>query len=92
MIMEYIKKTNVPMLLLCLVSVRMLFSDASFALALFGLALTGLFAYSNYLKTKEVRPLDQEVRDQLNEMRSTISSIAVKNNMKAPLKEGQRYF
>ena len=82
--MEYIKKTNVPMLLLCLVTVRMMFSDASMALAIFGLATTGLYAYSVFLKSKEVKPLSEEVKQELNDMRS--------NGMKPQVKENQRYF
>jgi hypothetical protein len=90
--MEYIKKTNVPMLLLCLVTVRMMFSDASMALAIFGLATTGLYAYSVFLKSKEVKPLSEEVKQELNEMRSIISNVSVKNGMKPQAKENQRYF
>ena len=90
--MEYIKKTNVPMLLLCLVTVRMMFSDASMALAIFGLAASGLYAYSLFLKTKEVKPLSEEVKQELNEMRSIISNVSIKSGLKPQVKENQRYF
>ena len=90
--MEYIKKINVPMVLLSLVSVRMLFSDASFALSIFAVALTAMYAYSVYLKTKEVKALDQEVKDQLTEMKNAISNISVKNGFKPQAKENQRFF
>jgi hypothetical protein len=90
--MEYIKKTNVPMLLLCLVAIRMLFSDASIALAIFGLATTGLYAYKMYLNSKVTEPLSDEVKQELSEMRSIISNVSVKAGFKPTVKENQRYF
>lgn len=90
--MEYIKKTNVPMLLLCLVTIRMMFSDASMALSLFGLAASGLYAYKMYLNSKVTEPLSDSVKQELSEMRSIISNVAVKTGMKPTVKENQRYF
>lgn len=90
--MEYIKKTNVPMLLLCLITIRMMFSDASFALSVFGVAAIGLYSYSLYLKSKEVKPLSEDIKKELSEMRGVISNISVKNGFKPQVKENQRYF
>jgi hypothetical protein len=90
--MDHIKKINVSLALICLISIRMLFADASFPMAIFGISLTGLYAYSKYLDSKAIKPLDQQVKAELEQMRDTLSGIAVKNNLKPLPKENQRYF
>jgi len=90
--MEIIKKINVPMALLCLIVTRLLFSSDSYAIAIAAVALTGLFAYSKYLKSKEVAPLDEQVRKEIESMRNQLSNIAVKTNIKPDIKPGQRFF
>lgn len=90
--MQHIKKINVALALICLISIRMLFSDASYPMAIFGLSLTGLYGFSMYLDTKKSKPADQQLKAELEQLRDTISGIAVKNNIKPPIKENQRYF
>lgn len=90
--MEYIKKINVPMVLLCLVTIKLLFSNESYAVAAFAIAVAGLFAYLNYLKSKEVAPLDEQVKKDLDAMRNQISNIAVKTNLKPQPGPNQKFF
>ena len=80
------------MALLCLVTLRLLFTDNAYALAILALGVTSLYAYSKYLKTKEVAPLSTEVRKELEAMRSQISSISVKNNIKPQPSANQKFF
>ena len=82
--MEYVKKLNIPVVLLVLITGRMLFSEASYALAILGLGVAGLYAYKTYLSTKEVKPLDAEVREELAAMKNNISNLSVKNGLKNP--------
>jgi hypothetical protein len=89
---EYIKKTNISMLLLVLVSARMLFPDASVALSIFGLGLSGLFAYGQYLKSKQVPDINEEIKKELSSMKSSISGLSVRSGFKSPPPEGQKYF
>ena len=90
--MEYIKKINVPMALLCLVTLKLLFTDNSYAVALVALGLTGLFAYANYLKANEVDPVNEELKKDIEAIRSQISSISVKNNVKPLPDPNKRFF
>lgn len=89
--MEHIKKVNVPMSLLLLITLKVLLIETSLATTLFGVGLVALFAYQMYLNSKIVKPLDEEVKKQLEMMKNAISGLAMKNNMKAP-KEGQKFF
>ncbi len=91
--MEGIKKINVPMSILLLVALRMLFPDASIALSIFGLGTLALYGYSLFLSKKYTKSLDEKVREELNEMKSLVSGMAVKQNVKPnSIKDGQRFF
>lgn len=79
------------MVLLCLVSIRMLFSDASLSLALFGFAVAAVYVYNSYLKSRESKPVDKQVKDELAEVKSMMTNLSVKNGMK-PMDKTQRYF
>lgn len=89
--MEFIKKTNVPVVLLCLVSIRMLFADASISLSLFGFAIASVYCYSAYLKSRESKPIDKHVKDELAEVKNMMTNFSVKNGIK-PSDKNQRYF
>lgn len=82
--MEHIKKINVSMVLLVVLSIRMLFSDASLAQSIFALGLVALFAYSKFLNSKKVKPLDEEIKEELNKMKNSISGLAVRSGLKPP--------
>lgn len=91
--MEMIKKINVPMALLCLMSLRLLIADSAYAVALGLLGLTGLYAYSLYLKSKQVKTLDKQVQEELESMKAQISNLTVKNNLNKPsINPNQRFF
>lgn len=90
--MEYIKKINVPMALLCLVTLKLLFTDNSYAMAMFSLGLIGLYAYSKYLEANEVEPVNEELKKDIEAIRSQISSISVKNNVKPLPDPNKRFF
>ncbi len=91
--MELIKKINVPMALLCLLSLRLVFTENTYAVALGVLGLAGLYAYTLFLNTKKVVPLDKQVTDELESMRNQISNLTVKANLNRPTpKPGERFF
>lgn len=90
--MEYVKKLNIPVVLLVLITGRMLFTDSTYALAILGWAVAGLYAYKTYLTTKEIKPLDAQVREELAAMKNTISGLAVKNGFKTQSPENQKWF
>lgn len=90
--MEFIKKANVPMVLLVLCTIRSLMPDVSVSLAIICVALSALYAYRLFLDSKITKPLDKVVLDELSEMKSKISNISVKNGIKPQNKENQRYF
>lgn len=90
--MQYIKNINISMVLLSLTVLKLLFSNDSYAIAITGLGLTGLYAYSKYLKSKVVKPLDEEVKQELSAMRNQLSAVSVKTNLRAQPQPGQKFF
>lgn len=90
--MEKIKKINVLMCLLLAVGIRMLFPDAGFALSLFGIGAMGLYAYQMYLNKRYTKSLDETVREELNNIKSVVSGMAVKNGLKPQPKDNQKFF
>ena len=90
--MEYLKKTNISTILLVLLTGRMILSEPSYAVAVFGLGVAGLYAYSQYLKAHEVKPADEELKKEIATLKNAISNVSVKNGLRAPPSEGQRYF
>lgn len=89
--MEHIKKVNVPMALLLLITLKVLLLEVTFATTIFGLGLISLYAFASYIESKKQKPLDDDVKRQLEEMRNVISGVAVKNNLKSN-PENKRYF
>lgn len=90
--MEKLKNINFPLFLLVLISVRMLFPDASIALSIFGLGLIGLYGYSEYLSRKFTKSLDQKVREELESIKSVVSGLSVKSGMKPQNKDPLKFF
>ena len=90
--MEAIKKVNVPMCILLLVSIRMMFTDASFALSIFGIGIAGLYAYDMWMAKKYTKSLDQSTREELDSIKSMVSGMAVKQGVKPEAKASQKYF
>jgi hypothetical protein len=90
--MDLIKKINVPMVLLCLLSVATLASGEAYAIALVSLGLTALYGYSMYLKTRQIKSLDEQVKQELEAIKSQMTGIAVKNNIKPMPGPTQRFF
>jgi hypothetical protein len=88
--MEYIKKINVPMALLCLLSLRLMFTDSALSMALVAVGATCLYAYKQYLDTKIEKPINEEVKKDLEAIKNQMSNIAVKANIK-PL-PAQKFF
>lgn len=89
--METIKKANVPMCLLLLTTIRMMFPDASLSLALFGLGITSLFAYKQYLDKRFTKSLDQSLKEELDNIKSVVSGLAAKQVLR-PQNKDQRFF
>jgi len=89
--MERLKQINVPMVLLCLITARLLFSSDSYATSAIAVSLVALYGYSQYLNSKKVKPLDESVRHELEVMRNQISNINVKTNLNQP-KPTQKFF
>lgn len=56
--------------------------EASFAQALIVVCFAGLRAYSEYLKTKEIKDLNAEVKKELQDMKLVISGISMKGAVK----------
>jgi hypothetical protein len=90
--METIKKTNVPMCILLFVAIRMLFSDASVALSVFGLGAVALFGYQQYLDKKFTKSLDQTTKEEIETIRNMVSNVAVKQGFKPEPKANMKYF
>lgn len=88
---EYVKKINIPMCLLVLLTGRMLFADSAYAIAIFGLGMVGLFAYDKHLASKVTKSLDQKVAEELERMKTVISNVSIKNFKQNPT-ENQRFF
>lgn len=68
--------------------------DASFPQALIVACFAGLKAYHDFLKTKEIKDLSKDVQVQLDEMKTVVSGLAMKNAAKPQHMEQQirRFF
>lgn len=80
--MEYIKKINVPMALLCVLAARLLFTDSAFAMSILGLGVIALYGYNQYLESKKEIPVNDEVKREIESIKNQISNISVKTNVK----------
>lgn len=70
--------------------------QADVALALIAVCYSALIGFRDYLKTKEIKPLDEEVKKRLDEMQVAVAGISLKNaskpqNMEQELKN-RRFF
>lgn len=79
--LEKLKKLDVLLVLLLALGARSLI-DSNIAQAMVVMAFCGLYGYTKFLRSKEVVPLNEEVQRQLEEMRSTVSGLAMKNASK----------
>jgi len=55
-------------------------------------ALVSLYGYKEYLKSKEVPPLDDQVRNELDAMKASISSLSIKQMPKTPPIGNKKFF
>lgn len=81
--MEHIKKINVPLALFVLLSLRSLFAY-DFAQAIALVCATGLYGYHLYLQNKKVQDLNKDVTEELEKIKSVITSLSVKNTIRNP--------
>lgn len=91
--MDKIKNADWIMLAIIVLSARSLY-DFSFAQAFVVIALLGYKAYQKYLETKQDVKITDTVLEQISEMRSVVSGMAMKNAARPAdmQKELKRFF
>lgn len=70
--------------------IRVITLGASYAEAIMMFALAGVYGYRLYLKSKEIKPLDISVRQELESMKGTLDALKMEKTRRP--NETKRYF
>ena len=86
------EKANVPLILLSAFTIRTVFLDISVSASIFGVTSTGLYAFNMWMDTKRTKSLDQSVKEELEEIKSAVTSLSLKAGVKTSDKPTKRFF
>lgn len=79
--LEKLKKVNWTLFVLIALGLRSVWA-ADMAQAIIVIAFSGIYSFKLYLNSLEVKSLDQDVKKQLEEVKTTVAGLAMKNAVK----------
>lgn len=79
--LQKLKQVNWILLVLITLGLRSVYA-ADVAQALIVISFSSVYSLTMYLKTKEVKSLNDEVKNQLDEMKTVVGGLAMKNAVK----------
>jgi hypothetical protein len=78
---EKLKQVNWVLFVLVVLGLRAVYS-ADMAQALVVIAFSAVYSFKTYMNSVASKPLETDVKNQLEEMKTTISGLAMKNAVK----------
>lgn len=83
-------KANLPLILLSAFATRLVFLGSSIGEALSLFAFTGLYGYTKYLKQREFKPLEDEVKQQINDLKSALTVLKLDKGVRSVKTDEQK--
>ena len=78
--MDYLTKTNLPTILLCLVATRSVLFGSHIGDSIVLVGLAGLFAFTFYLESRS-KEQTEDIKSQIEAIRNEVSSMKLNNTV-----------